>query len=182
MDTAIITPEVHPCARVALDNSAAAIVLMPCPGTKGPSMEKSLEQLVEQGVQGVITLMTPEELTRNGVDGLPSACQNAGIRWFHVPIEDDQLPDEQAISQWRSVSPAFHELLADGKSVAIHCKGGAGRTGLAAAMILLERGWAQERVVAEIRAVQPKSLNKPHHCCFVDGYAQDVDTQRSASH
>jgi protein-tyrosine phosphatase len=42
--------------------------------------------------------------------------------------------------------------------VAVHCKGGTGRTGTVISLILLELGWSVSRVKQEIQVLKPKAL------------------------
>ena len=67
------------------------------------------------------------------------------MKWFHLPIRDDEGPTEIFLSAWKKVGNEVHQLLNNGYSIAIHCKGGSGRTGLLAGQIMLERGGASER-------------------------------------
>jgi protein-tyrosine phosphatase len=42
--------------------------------------------------------------------------------------------------------------------IALHCKGGTGRTGTAIALILLELGWPVNKIIKEVQSVRPKAL------------------------
>jgi len=58
---------------------------------------------------------------------------------------------------------AVHRLLDAGKRIAVHCKGGSGRTGLMAAQILVERGYTKEDALAAVKALRPKALSLAAH-------------------
>jgi protein-tyrosine phosphatase len=45
----------------------------------------------------------------------------------------------------------------------VHCKGGSGRTGLMAAQILVERGYAKEDALAVVKALRPNALSLAVH-------------------
>jgi len=64
----------------------------------------------------------------------------------------------------------------DDAALAIHCKGGSGRTGLVAAMILLERGNKLERVLSMVQALRPKALKLQAHVDYLAGTSKAADT------
>ncbi len=67
-------------------------------------------------------------------------------------------------------------MLDVGKTIAIHCKGGSGRTGLVAAQILLERGVPLEQVIDQVRAIRPNALQLPVHQSYINKTAQEFDS------
>ncbi|WP_348946341.1 hypothetical protein ABHF33_07335 [Chitinibacter sp. FCG-7] len=82
------------------------------------------------GAAAIITLMPEHEMQENSVSALPNVCQQLGLAWFHFPVEDDAAPAEEFERQWSTHSAEILQMLADGKTIAVHCKGGSGRTGL----------------------------------------------------
>ena len=46
-------------------------------------------------------------------------------------------------------------------TIAVHCKGGSGRTGLVIGLILLAYGLPAEHVIAEVQKIRPKALKHP---------------------
>ena len=161
----------HPFDRLPLPGGGA-LVFTPCPGTKGVELRESLDQLAQAGVKAVITLMPDEEMARNRVAGLPQACVEAGLRWFHLPIEDDTAPADEFRKAWQNDRAAVFAHLDNKEAVAIHCKGGSGRTGLMAAIVMLERGMPPQEVVAEVKALRPRSLKLAVH---IDHLANTYD-------
>lgn len=156
----------HPYDELVLEGSAA-LIFTPCPGTKGESLNASLLTLKQAGASAIITLMLTEEMERNAVTDLPERCAELELAWFQCPIEDDHAPLADFASAWQQHGPRVHQLLKDGKKVAIHCKGGSGRTGLVAAQIMVERGVDKERVKQRVQAVRPFALTlKPHEEYF----------------
>ncbi len=156
----------HPFDILPLDNGAA-FIFTPCPGTKQVELKTSLEQLAAAGASAVLTLMEKEEMERNQVTDLPHLCAELNLQWFHLPIEDDHAPEQEFAAAWQMWSKSIHALVDDGKTIAIHCKGGSGRTGLVAAQILLERGMPLDKVIEQIRALRPNSLQVPAHQAYI---------------
>lgn len=152
----------HPYDHLVLEG-AAALIFTPCPGTKGASLQDSLQTLQQAGAAAIISLMPQQEMTQNAVDALPALCDELKLRWFHCPVEDDQAPLADFAAAWQLHSADIHQLLNDGKNIAIHCKGGSGRTGLIAAQIMLERGIDKAEVKQRIQALRPNALTLASH-------------------
>ncbi len=103
------------------------------------------------------------ELESLQVADLGAQVKAHGLQWFHCPIEDDHAPLADFAAAWQQAGPLVHQLLDAGKTVAIHCKGGSGRTGLMAAQILLERGNNKDNVKSTVQALRPYALTlEPH--------------------
>ncbi|WP_028863483.1 cyclin-dependent kinase inhibitor 3 family protein [Psychromonas aquimarina] len=156
---------VHPLFPICIKNSDAEIILTPCPGTKGTDLTTSLAQIKESGAQAVLTFMTQEELDKNELSDIGKSVMEAGMSWFHLPIIDDHAPEAPFLEAWINAGPAVHALLEQGKSIAVHCKGGSGRTGLICAQILLERGEAIVPLMKRIQVVRPNAFT---HACHRD--------------
>jgi protein-tyrosine phosphatase len=154
----------HPYDLLPLDGqSAAGLIFTPCPGTKGTSIAEALATLQQAGAAAVISLNPMAELENLQVSDLGAEVHAKGLPWFHCPIEDDHAPDADFASAWQQAGPLVHQLLNEGKTVAIHCKGGSGRTGLMAAQILLERGHGKDKVKSMVQALRPFALTLPPH-------------------
>ncbi|MGR5069921.1 MULTISPECIES: cyclin-dependent kinase inhibitor 3 family protein [Vibrio] len=157
-----------------LDLEAGALVLTPCPGTKGVELQDSLKQLKDQGVQAVVTALDNSELAAQDVSALGEITQQLGMKWFQIEIEDDCAPDEGFAAKWQQASPELHAILAQGGKVAMHCLGGSGRTGLFAAHLLLEKGWPLEDIVREVQALRPGAFTKPVQVEYIERVAQSA--------
>ncbi|WP_019616813.1 dual specificity protein phosphatase family protein [Psychromonas ossibalaenae] len=162
---------VHPLFPISIAGSEAEIILTPCPGTKGAGLTSSLAQIKESGAHAVLTFMTQEELDKNELSDIGRSVKEAGMSWFHLPIIDDHAPEPPFLEAWISAGPVVHDLLKQGKSIAVHCKGGSGRTGLICAQILLERG---EEIVPLMKRIQVVRPNAFTHACHRD-YLTSLD-------
>lgn len=152
----------HPTWQLDInDGSSAALILTPCPGTKGLGLVASLQQLKEQGVMAVVTALSDEEMASKGVETLGVEVARLGMSWHQIVIEDDAAPDASFAQQWEVASPLLHAALQQGTKVALHCMGGSGRTGLFAAHLLLELGWNIETIVRDVQALRPGAFTKP---------------------
>lgn len=157
----------HPFDFLPLGHGNGGLILTPCPGTKGVQLATALEQLQAAGADAIVTLMPGLEMIGNAVTALPELCQKRGLQWFHLPIEDDRAPEADFAVAWQTQRQAVHDLLDSGKWLAIHCKGGSGRTGLLAAQILVERGWSKSAVIAAVKALRPNALSLAVHQAYL---------------
>ncbi len=139
------------------------LIFTPCPGTKDTDLHTALQDLSDAGADAVITLMPEHEMQENNAANLPTACAELGLMWFHFPIEDDAAPAEEFARQWEKHSEEILQMLAEGKTIAVHCKGGSGRTGLMIANILLARRVPLDQITEQVQAIRPKSLRIPAH-------------------
>ncbi|NOI59967.1 cyclin-dependent kinase inhibitor 3 family protein [Vibrio coralliilyticus] len=154
-----------------LDLEQGALVLTPCPGTKGVDLEASLVQLKEQGVEAIVTALDNTELENKGVAQLGEATEKLGMQWFQIEIEDDCAPGDGFAVKWQQASSALHQVVDNGGKVAMHCMGGSGRTGLLAAHLLLEKQWPLSDIVKEVQALRPGAFTKPVQVDYINAVA-----------
>jgi protein-tyrosine phosphatase len=166
----------HPYSVLPLEHFKGQLLFTPCPGTKGTRPFEALQTLKDAGASALLTLMSTEELLQNEVDLLPEECQMLGIEWYHLPVEDDQAPGEAFKAAWERHQPRLKQLLAEGKTIAIHCKGGSGRTGLIAAQLLIESGMQFSDAIREVQSLRPRAIQHPAHI----EYIRQFDTQSNA--
>ncbi len=156
----------HPYDELLINpgtGATAALLFTPCPGTKEVPLASALAQLKAAGAKAVLTLTPDNEMQQLQVTDLPAQCRTLDLAWFHCPIEDDQAPGLAFAQGWQQAQAYVHDLLRQGEKVAIHCKGGSGRTGLMAAQILLELGLDKIEVKQRVQALRPYALTlKPH--------------------
>ncbi len=164
----------HPFSPLVINDDVGQLLFTPCPGTKDVGLQQSLEQLAAAGASAILTLMPQDEMQRNAVIDLPELCAQLGLEWFHLPIEDDHAPEQLFQEAWQQSRERIHALVNDGKSIAIHCKGGSGRTGLVAAQILLERGLPLDEVIERVRAIRPNALQIPAHQEYITNTAKQL--------
>jgi protein-tyrosine phosphatase len=88
----------------------------------------------EAGVDIVVSLLERHEVHELGLDREAELCRDNAIEFVTFPIPDRGVPES------RRATIELAERLADhvrgGRSVAVHCRAGIGRSGLIAACIL----------------------------------------------
>lgn len=154
----------HPFDILPLNSGK--LIFTPCPGTKGVSLSDSVAQLKEAGAAAIITLMPQHELAQNNVHSIGAICNELGLQWFQLPIEDDCAPQQPFEQAFAAHKANILSLLQARKTVAIHCKGGSGRTGLMAAILMTELGYSKADATAQVQSLRPKALCHPVHQAY----------------
>ena len=164
----------HPFEILALENGAK-LIFTPCPGTKLVSLEESIKQFKEIGTSMLITLMFDEEMASNDVLSLPELCNKYQVSWLQLPIIDDEAPSKIFECQWAKYKPIILNELNNKGVVAIHCKGGTGRTGTVIALLLLALGWPVDKIVKEVQGVKPKALKIKKQLSYLNYQLESSD-------
>lgn len=144
-----VSPHVLPPASLR----RGALLIQPCPGRRRP-FRGDVASLKLLQVTCLLGLVEPHELP--DADDLGDELAAAGIEWLHMPVPDFGIPPSAAL--WREIAGRIHPRLDRGETVAIHCWGGLGRSGMIAARLLAERGRSPEGAVAKIRQVRPGAI------------------------
>lgn len=131
------------------------------------------------GVDEVISTLTDPETRELDLTGERDECNRLGILFDSLPIDDRAVPDVSAAVE------KFHRWqgeLASGRSLAVHCRQGIGRSSLVAASLLTLAGrsagdsWLlverargravpdtpeQKRWIDRLRAADSRAANQP---------------------
>lgn len=138
-----------------------------CPGKCGPSLfgppwerdlDADLDVIQRWGARGVLTLVEAFELEELKVLALGEKVESRGMRWFHLPIVDVSVPSAEFERQWRHELPALLSMLRQGGKLLVHCKGGLGRAGMVAALLLVENGEHPHEAIRKVRHVRPGAI------------------------
>ena len=161
--------QTHPFNILSLENGAQ-LIFTPCPGTKDSTLAESISTLKQAETQMLLTLMFDEEMEKNNALSLPIECEKQGIEWVQLPILDDAAPSQAFESQWDAQKANILEVINNKGTIAVHCKGGSGRTGLVIGLILLAFGWSGEKVIEAVQEIRPKALKHPVQLDYFNTY------------
>ena len=117
----------------------------------------------------MLSLIGRTEAQELGVSALPWHVP-AGVRHWWEPIVDTRVPDTGWLQRWHGVAADLCVRLRDGERVLLHCRGGLGRAGTVAAMLLIEFGLAPARAIERVRSARPGAIENREQEAFVHAY------------
>lgn len=128
--------------------------LCPVPGGRG-DYPGDLATVMAWAPRLVLTMLTEGELVRAGAAGLPSDLALRDIGWWHLPVADFAAESEALSRRWADVSGDARAILTGGEGVLVHCRGGCGRSGMAALRLMVEAGEDPDAALQRLRAARP---------------------------
>lgn len=140
------------------------------PANTRAAIQLGLGRIAAAGATMLVTLVEPETLTRLDAPDYGDLVRAAGLVWRHFPIRDFSVPDDHVRARWRDANADLHQRLDAGETIAIHCRAGLGRTGVAAAMILIERGLAPDQAIRLVRRSRPGAIETAEQQDWVAAY------------
>jgi protein-tyrosine phosphatase len=121
-------------------------------------------------VTDVLCLVPHIELAHYGVPDLLAAYRAAGLGVRHLPMVDQKVC---TLEEMRETIAWVRGRLAEGGSLAVHCTGGLGRSGLVAACYLVSSGLGAADAIAEVRrARSPRAVESRVQEDFVRAFAR----------
>ena len=142
--------------------------MMPCPPASG--IGDVLDDLKGRGVTIVLSLLATEEGERLGVSDEAALCAARGIPFRHFPIADFAVPESEG---WSALIAELAACLGNGAGVAVHCRAGIGRSGVAVACLLIALGSDADAAMAD--ASRARGVSVPEtvaQAAFVRAFAK----------
>lgn len=103
----------------------------------------------EAGLDVVVSLLTHDENTELELHQEELLCRAQRIQFHAYPIQDRGVPTSRKATA--DLVRKLEKALEAGKSVAVHCRQGIGRSSLIAALLLVSAGIDPEAALAKIR-------------------------------
>ncbi|WP_286272274.1 phosphatase domain-containing putative toxin [Thalassotalea hakodatensis] len=150
----------HPFDTLTLE-SGGKFIFTPCPGTQSVNLQQSIEQLRSEGVTTLVSLMYDDELVTLDAHSIGQVCQAQNLTWLQMPIKDDDAPNDDFMRAFSQHITRIINSINKGEAIAVHCKGGSGRTGLVIALFLIHLGYDKAQIVDMVQLIRPKALQHP---------------------
>ena len=121
----------------------------------GPWLEDDIGSLPASGFDLLVSALTPEEMTKSELDGVPAICLAHGIEFVHFPVGNLMVPEVEAALP---LLQGWHQALMEGRGVAIHCWGGVGRSATLAAALLTLGGVDAEDAWSRVETARGREV------------------------
>jgi protein-tyrosine phosphatase len=118
----------------------------------GDWLEDEIDAWRRAGVDMVVSLLTPDEVTDLGLGDEANISRRNGIDFASFPIPDRGVPSSAAAAA--ELVTKLDAALANGRTVAVHCRQGIGRSAVIAASLLTRAGLDPERAFRRIGAAR----------------------------
>ena len=123
--------------------------------------EKDLQALYDSGIRAIVSLLedkrSVEKYNENGFEKL----------W--LPVPDQEAP---TVEQVNELVAFIDKQAKNDNPVAIHCKGGRGRTGTLIASYLISKGASFDEAMEVINTYQPNAIKKKFQLNFLKELAE----------
>jgi protein-tyrosine phosphatase len=108
------------------------------------------------GIDAVLSLLTSDEETEMDLRDEAVEVGRQQMEFRSFPIADRQIPRSEA--KWAEEIERVSRTLSTSKNVLVHCRQGIGRSGLAAACLLVKKGMSPGAAVEAVSAARGLSV------------------------
>jgi protein-tyrosine phosphatase len=114
----------------------------------GDWLDDEVQLWRQAGLEIVVSLLTQDEVAEFGLSEEEVLCRNSGVRLISFPVPDRGTPGSR--EEFLDLARELMCALDEGKSIAVHCRQGVGRSALLAASLLVAAGEEAESAFRKI--------------------------------
>ena len=103
---------------VTLDQCGGVIGMTLCPGWE-QDLDADLSLIKDWGASALVSLMEKDEMVWLGVGDIPEKTMALGMKHFHLPIVDMDVPNEEFERNWVEAGESIRNILLSGESIVI---------------------------------------------------------------
>tara|TARA_B100000475_G_C14834650_1_gene246299 strand:+ start:60 stop:584 length:525 start_codon:yes stop_codon:yes gene_type:complete len=92
------------------------------------------------------------------------------LNWHHLPITDLGAPNHEFKQKWQTTKILLKNELLEGKNIIFHCRGGKGRAGTVAAILLIDFGYNKKEAIDFIRSRRAGAIETEKQKNFILSY------------
>ena len=172
---------------IPLQDGKGYIGMTICPGKQGNSayglpwerdLGEDIRMLRSQKIHAVLTIMESFEMDILKVPDLGDRVLEAGLHWWHLEVPDMSVLPPQRYHEWDAMRRDVVGFLLSGNNLVIHCRGGLGRTGTFASVLLIDLLDMQpEEATQLVRKTRPGCIQNRTQEDFIRNY-RDLDPGR----
>ena len=118
----------------------------------GDWLEDEVISWRRDGIDTVVSLLTPEEEKDLDLDREGEVVKRQGMGFISFPIPDRQVPVSP--TEVAAILEMIDRELSAVKNVVVHCRQGIGRTGLMGACLLITKGMSPGRAMQSLSAAR----------------------------
>ncbi|MEO9468649.1 hypothetical protein [Parasphingorhabdus sp.] len=125
------------------------------------------------GIDGIVSMLEHDEARELALERQREICSSHQIDFTQFPIADRGLPE---LKSFKSLVLSIIGKLKNGEDIAIHCRAGIGRSGMAVCCALIGFGYSPEDAMAltsEARGVEVPDTGEQRE--FIGGMAAELD-------
>lgn len=183
MSSLIRTGQTHPLriATIPVGESGGAIGVTFAPGKRQIAamtgiwerdLATDLAAIRQWGARDLITLLEPHEFEELAIPDLPAQASAHDLRWYGLPITDGAAPDHRFLDRWITLGSQLVSEIGSGVRVVVHCKGGVGRAGTVACLLLLARAAGDaDDAMRQVRAVRRGAIETSAQEAFLQAWS-----------
>ena len=159
---------------VKLDNIRGEICLSAFPGRRRDDdfsrdrMDKFFGFLDANNYRTLVSLVESHEF--DDYVSLPEFKETVShhhFDWHYHPLKDMTAPNEEFMSEFAETQSSLIDNLLFGEKIAIHCKGGLGRSGTVAAMLMCGIGFSATNSIDLVRLSRPGAIETKEQELFI---------------
>lgn len=133
------------------------LAIVPRPGG-AEWLEGDVRLLKSEGIDILVSLLTPEEAREVELEHERAACASAGISFVNFPMPEGQVPSSRL--GLLTFAQFLHRRASEGLSVGVHCRACIGRSAVLLATVLRLEGFSAKDALARISTA--RGLRVPH--------------------
>ena len=159
---------------VRLENFGSEICLSAFPGREHTNvfsidlMEEFFDFLDSNRYRSLVSLVEVHEFDQFiSYSKFEEKIGTRNFSWCFHPLKDMTAPDEIFTADFFETQSSLLEYLRSGEKIAIHCKGGLGRSGTIAALLLRHLGFSPEKSIELVRKSRPGAIETKEQEVFI---------------
>jgi protein-tyrosine phosphatase len=122
----------------------------------GEWLETEIAEWKVSGLDLIVSLLEREEISELGLQRESELCQAGGMQFVSFPIPDRGVPE--TLRDALQIARSLADAMAGGRSIAIHCRAGIGRSSIIAACALIRSGIEAGQALELIKAARGLSV------------------------